>query len=327
MISQTKDMPATVHSPYKRKSIIHRIGKDLLQQKFFYLMILPGITFMLLFNYIPLSGLVLAFKDFNARDGIWGSPWVGFENFAFFFAGGEMAWRATKNTLVLNFFYIVFITFFSVLMAIFLNDMKSRFLKRFAQSAIFLPYFLSWAVIGAITYSFLANKGVLNQILETLGLEPRFWFGSANGWWIIMVVINVWKWTGYNAVVYLAAIVGIDNSYYEAATIDGATKWQQIRYITLPLLKGTMIILTLLQVGRIFFTDVTMVIGVTQLNSQVIPAVDVIDSFVYRSLTGLGLGNFSMASAISLYQSAAGFILILLVNFIVRKVNPDYKLF
>jgi ABC-type polysaccharide transport system permease subunit len=298
-----------------------------MQQKFFYIMILPGILFMLFFNYIPLSGLVLAFKDFNARSGIWGSPWVGFDNFKFFFAGGDMAWRATKNTLILNTFYTVFITFFSVTMAIFLNEMKSRFLQRFSQSAMFLPYFLSWAVIGAITYSFLANKGVMNQLLESFGLEPRFWFGSPHGWWTIMVVINVWKWTGYNAVVYLAALVGFDNTYYEAATIDGASKWQQIRYITLPLLKGTMIVLTLLQVGRIFFTDVTMVIGVTQLNSQVIPAVDVIDSFVYRSLTGLGLGNFSMASAISLYQSAAGFILIMLVNYIVRRVNPEYKLF
>lgn len=320
-------MPAYVHSPKARKSLLQRLGKDLMQQKFFYLMVLPGIVFMLFFNFIPLTGLVLAFKDFNARQGIWGSPWVGFENFKFFFAGGEMAWRATKNTLVLNLFYTLFITFFSVTMAIFLNAIRSRFLQRFLQSAMFLPYFLSWAVIGAIAYSFLANKGVLNQLLETFGLEPRFWFGGPGGWWIIMIVINIWKWTGYNAVVYLATIIGIDNSYYEAATIDGATKWQQIRFITLPLIKGTMIVLTLLQVGRIFFTDVTMVIGVTQLNSQVIPAVDVIDSFVYRSLTGLGLGNFSMASAISLYQSGAGFVLIVLVNFIVRKINPEYKLF
>lgn len=309
-------------------SILRKIANDASRNQVFYLMALPGIVYLLLFHYVPLSGLLIVFKNFNAMDGIWGSPWAGLDNFKFFFTSGDMALRATRNTLALNAMFIASGTAVAVLLAVFLNEVKSKLFQRASQTAIFLPYFLSWVVVGGILYALLSSKGVVNNTLAWFGADPVRWYMNANYWWPILVLVNVWKWAGYNAIIYLATIIGIDSSYYEAAKIDGANKLQQLRYITLPMLRGTIVILTLLAIGRIFYGDLQMIFGLTQLTSMLLPKVDVIDTYVYRSLVnGSGGGDFSIASTVSLYQSILGFALITLANYATKKIDPDYKLY
>lgn len=290
-----------------------------------YIMTFPGILLLLFFNYIPMAGLIVAFKNYNVKDGIFGSPWKGFDNFRYFFSDPELAMRFTINTLRLNFYFMLVSLLLSVMAAIFLNEIRKKLIKKLMQSIIFFPYFLSWVVVSAIVYSFLADAGVVNSFIKYMGGETIRWYLNPQYWRIILTICNSWKWVGFGSILYLSAITGFDTSWYEAAIIDGASKMQQIFNITIPLLKPTIIIVLLMQVGRFFFGDFGMIYSIVRNNSMLLSTTDVIDTYVFRSMIG---GNeYSMTTAVSLYQSFAGLILILLSNTLAKKITKNISLF
>lgn len=287
---------------------------------------LPGLILLIMFSYIPMAGLVIVFKDYNFMDGIFGSPWVGFRNFEFFFYNIDKAWRATRNTLVLNALYMIVGTITSLSLAIMFNEIRSRKFLKVTQTISIFPHFLSWVVVGGILTAFLTyDRGAINNMIVAAGGERQDFYNTASYWPAILTIAHCWKGAGYSAIVYYATLSGFDTSYYESAEVDGATLLQRIWHITLPMLVPTITILTLMSIGRIFYGDLTMMMSLHNLNPMLLETTDIIDTFVYRSV--MKLGDFSMSSAIGLYQSIFGFILVLLTNFVVGRIDGDNKLF
>ncbi len=289
------------------------------------LMLAPAVLFYLIFLYLPMTGIVIAFKDFNYSDGIFGSPWIGFKNFKFFFMTGAAKY-VTINTLVYNAVFLINNTIWQVLVAIFLSEISRKLFKKVAQSMMFLPYFISWVVAGAIVYNlFNYEYGSLNTMLKSMHMSPINVYADVGIWKYKLVIASSWKWVGYGSVIFLAAIMGIDLELYEAAFIDGANIFQKIRYITIPLLVPQIVILTLLHVGRIFRGDFEMFYQVTGNNPIVYQATDVIDTYVFRSL--LDLQDFGMSASVGVYQSVLCFAILMLTNFLVKRYQSDYALF
>ncbi|WP_337103101.1 ABC transporter permease [Paenibacillus sp. YIM B09110] len=307
-------------------TIGQRLKRELIRHGPLYLLALPGVVYLLLFSYLPMSGLVLVFKNYNFKDGIFGSPWAGFDNFKFFYSSIDLAIRSTSNTVMLNILFFVFTTIAAIAIAIMLNEIRSKLVVKLTQSAIFLPFFISWIVIGSVLFAMLDFKnGVINRVLDYVGLQPIDWYSNAYLWIPILVIANVWKGMGYSSIIYLAVITGFDNSVYEAAKIDGASRVQQIFKITIPLLGPTIIMLFLLSVGNMLKGDLSMIMGLTYLNPLLLPVTDIIDVFVYRS--AVKTGEFAFASAISLYQSVVGLLLIIGANKLAGWYDRDSKLF
>ncbi len=290
-----------------------------------YLMALPGMLYLFINNYMPLPGLVLAFKKFNARKGIFKSDFVGFKNFKYLFATKD-AFIITRNTILYNVVFIIVNTVLAIFVAILLAEMTSR-VKKAYQSAILLPYMISMVIVSYLVFGFLSTENgfINNSILRPLGKDPVAWYMEKKYWPFILVFVSAWKGVGYNCVIYLASILGIDRSIYESAAIDGASKWQQIFKITIPMLKTTIVMLTLLAIGRIFYSDFGLFYQVPQNQGALFSVTNTIDTYVYRGL--LELGDMSMSSAAGLYQSIVGFILVLGSNLVVKKIDPDYALF
>ena len=288
-------------------------------------MALPGIVLLFIFAYLPMVGLVIAFKDYRFADGILGSAWVGFENFRFLF-GTDTAWRITRNTLLMNSLFIVVNTVVSLGIAMLLNEVFQSKMTKYYQTLLFFPYFISWVIASYFVYAFLnGQSGLLNQWMEGLGVDMVAWYRSPQYWPIILVLANLWNGVGFGSIIYLAGILGIDPMLFEAAKIDGATKLQQIRYITMPMLLPLVIILTLLAIGRIFNADFGLFFFLPRDTPMLYSTTDVIDTFVYRSL--VQLGDISMAAAAGFYQSIVGFGMVIFANWIVRRVNEDYSLY
>ena len=301
------------------------ILSELYKNKILYLMFLPVALYFLVFSYIPMGGIVLAFKEFNIRDGIFLSPWNGIENFKFFFESGK-ALQVTKNTIVYNLIFLTCYTVFSILTAIMISEITNKWFKKIAQSFMFLPYFISWVVVAAFIYNFFNyDYGLVNTVLKSLGSEPIDIYANSGNWSIILPILYVWKWVGFGSVLYLAAIMGIDQECYEAATIDGANMFQKIRKITLPLLKPTIIVLVLMGVGKILRGEFDMFYNIIGNNGILMDATDIIDTLVFRSL--MGTQDFGMASAAGFYQSVLCFVVILIVNGVVRKIDNENALF
>lgn len=291
-----------------------------------WILALPALVLLVLFSYIPMAGMVIVFKDYNFLKGIWASPWAGFKNFEFFFYNMDNALRATKNTLILNGLHMFFGTLTAIALAIMFSEIRHKKYLKITQTISIFPHFLSWAVIGGIATAFLSyDKGLINSLIVALGGERIALYNTAAYWPAILTVFNVWKSAGYSAIVYYATISGFDTSYYEAAEVDGATLWQRIIHITLPMLLPTICILTLMSIGRIFYGDLAMMMSMHNLNPMLYATVDIIDTFVYRSITELG--DYSMSSAVSLYQSLFGFVLVLSSNYIVSRFSSESKLF
>lgn len=291
-----------------------------------WLLALPGILLTLMFAYIPMSGLVIIFKNYNYRDGIFGSPWVGFKNFEFFFANFPKAWRATRNTIILNLCYNVFGTAMAVMLAVMFNEIRHKRYLKVTQSLSIMPYFISWVVAGGILRALLNyDGGTINNLLVSLGFDKVDFYNDPKYWRIILTLCNIWKGAGYNGIIYFSTIAGFDTSLYESAEVDGANLWQRIRYITLPLLKPTIIIMFLLSIGKIMSGDLTMMMSITNLSSMLLDTTDIIDTYVYRSV--IGMGDFVMGSAVGLYQSMFGFVLVLFSNWLVGKFDKEYQLF
>jgi putative aldouronate transport system permease protein len=291
------------------------------------LMAVPGLLVLVVFAYLPISGIIIAFKDYRAIDGIFGSAWVGLKNFEFLFNSGN-AWRITWNTLFLNTLFIVTGTVGALALALMLNEVRSRaaLLTGIYQTLLFFPFFISWVIVGYFGYALLnADTGLINRVLLSLGLQTVNWYAEPKYWPMILVLVNLWKSVGFGVVIYLSGLLGISQDYYEAAAIDGASKWQQVRYITLPFLTPLITINVLLAIGRIFFADFGLFYNVTRDASLLYPTTDVIDTFVFRALRTLG--DFGMAGAAALYQSLAGFLLVLFSNWIVKRHDPERALF
>ncbi|MBX9867007.1 MAG: ABC transporter permease subunit [Burkholderiales bacterium] len=294
------------------------------------LMLAPGLIWLFLLKYLPMGGVILAFKEFHFSRGgffasIWDSSWVGLSNFKFLFAS-ESAWIITRNTILYNLVFILLGTIFSILVAVALSLILNKTLAKIYQTCLFLPYFLTWVVVGYLLLSFLSfDKGTVNSILHWFNIKPIQWYDKASAWPYILTYVNLWKNVGYSAVIYLAAIIGIDRQYYEAAEIDGANKWQQLLSITLPHLKPLIIVMTLLALGRIFSADFGLFYQATLNSGALYPTTDVIDTYVFRGL--MYTGDIGMSTAAGLYQSIIGFILILTVNKMVKKMDKDSSMF
>ncbi|MCR4694473.1 MAG: ABC transporter permease subunit [Pseudobutyrivibrio sp.] len=306
----------------KKKSTF---AKEIKRNHTLYLMCGPALLFMLLFNFIPMRGLWMAFTKYDLRKGIFGSPFVGLDNFHYFFFGSGMGPRVIYNTLYINFFNLILGLIFPIAVAVLFNEIGGKLFKKFSQSMMFFPYFLSWVVVGAIIYGFFAtDTGVVNRVLSNLGFETVRWYAEGKYWKPILIIANLWKWCGYNSIIYMAAMAGFDHSVFEAARVDGASKFKQIIYLTLPMLKPTAVVLTLMSVGRIFFGDFGMVYGIVGNNPVIGNDVAVIDTYVYSAMRTLG---FSYSTAIGLLQSIMGLILVSLANMLAKKINDGEGLF
>lgn len=285
---------------------------------------LPGILFLLLFCYVPMFGIIIAFKKYNYADGILGSPWVGFDNFGFFFSYPD-AWRITRNTIGLNLLFIASHTSVGIVFALMLNEIRRRFFVKAYQTIFFFPYFLSWVVVGFVVFAFLnLQYGFVNTILDTFGIKPVQWYAEAKYWPAILTIVTIWKSAGYNCIIYYAGLMGINEEFYEAARIDGATKLQMIRYISIPLLAPLITILLILSIGGVMRADFGLFFHVTRDIGLLYPTTDVIDTYVYRMLRTTDVG---MSAAVGLYQSVIGFFLVVLTNYIVNKRNPENALY
>jgi len=303
----------------------HGFVYEVRKNRYLYLLALPGLLFLLLFAYMPMLGHLLAFQRYRLADGLFGSEWIGFQNFEFFFQGNDWL-RVTWNTVFLNGLFLVFGLGTAVVLAILLNEVTGKWFKKTAQSFVFLPYFISWLVVSMMLQTmFSSTEGMMNQALTALGFEGVDWYLSPGVWPYILTFVYVWKVAGYNSIIFLASITSISSEYYECAKMEGASRFQQIMYITLPLLRPIIIIMTLLGIGRIFYGDFGMIYAIIGDVGVLFPTTDVIDTYAYRALRQMG--NFSMSSAIILYQSLMGLIAVVFFNWLTRKVDPDSRLF
>ncbi len=291
-----------------------------------YLMFIPGAVFLFINSYIPMFGIQIAFRQYNARDGIYGSPWCGLSNFEFLFRTKD-AFVMVRNTLLYNMVFIVLGTVLAVAVAIILNEIRNKKAKQLYQTVILIPFLISMVIVSYLAFAFLSsNNGYINNsLLKALGREPIDWYNSPKYWPFILVVINIWKGLGYNMILYYATICGIDGTLYEAAVVDGATRWQRICHVTLPGLKSTIIILTLMALGGIFRSDFGLFYQVPQNSGPLISVTQTIDTYVYRGL--MQTNNIGMSSAAGVYQSVVGFILVVSANLAVRKFDSDSSLF
>lgn len=295
-----------------------------------FVMLTPGIIMLIINNYIPMFGVIIAFKRYRFHGNFFlsliKSEWVGFKNFEFFMKT-PYAWQMTRNTILYNLAFIILGLIVPVSCAIILTELHNKRMSKIYQSIVFLPYFLSWIVVSYLAHSMLSiESGFINKsILAPLGITRVEWYSEPKYWPFILVFFQLWKYTGYNIVVYLAAITGIDPEYYEAASIDGASKWQQIRHITIPMLQTLMIILTLLAVGRIFNADFGLFYNVPRNSGALQPATQVIDTYVYSALRNTN--DIGMASAAGTYQAVVGCITVFTANLIVRKIDKESALF
>ena len=291
-----------------------------------YLMMLPGVAYLVINNYMPIPGLMLAFKKFKYPRGIWGSDWCGFKNFTFLISSKDL-WLIVRNTLLYNVAFILLGTILSVIIAILLNEVRSKKLQQSFQTVILIPHLLSYVIISYIVYAlFGAESGMINNsILMPLGVTPISWYTEDRYWPVILTCVYLWKSFGYSSIVYFATLVGFDRTYYEAAMVDGATTWQQISRITLPLLKPVIITLTLFSVGRIFYSDFGLFYQVPMNSGMLYETTSTIDTYVYRGL--LEDNNIGRASAATFIQSIMGFILVLVANLTVRWLKKENALF
>ncbi|MEC0230516.1 ABC transporter permease [Paenibacillus alba] len=304
-----------------RTGLLYRIRS----KKTLLFMIAPAVIYFLLFSYVPMAGIVLAFKQYRYDLGIVGSPWVGLDNFKFFFMTGD-AFRVTRNTMLYNAAFILINNVLQIIVAIFMAEIGSKLFRKTAQTLMFLPYFLSWVVVGAVAYNlFNFEHGTINTLLRSLHMPELDIYTTPEYWKYILIFFSAWKAVGYGAVFYMASILSIDRETYEAAEIDGANVFQRIRYITLPSLRPTITILVLLAIGGVFRGDFGLFYQLVGNNGLLYQTTDVIDTYVYRSL--LVNNEIGMSSAIGFYQSILCFVTIMATNFLVRKSDKDNALF
>lgn len=289
------------------------------------LLTVPGMIYLLVNNYLPMFGVFIAFKDLDYAKGIFKSDWCGFENFKFLFQTEE-AWRMIRNTVLYNLVFILLGTFLAVFVALLMSEITQMTISKFYQGSMILPNLISMIIVSYIVYAFLSPEtGLANALIRAFGGQPVSWYSKKEAWPFILVIVQMWKSVGYNSIVYIAAITGIDPSLYEAARIDGAGKFQQITRITLPQLKPMVTLMILMSCGRIFASDFGLFYQVPQNSGALYSVTQTIDTYVYRGL--MQLGDIGMSSAAGLFQSVVGFVFVLSANAIVRRSNKENALF
>lgn len=308
-----------------RQSKAKSFLKKLYKYRVYLLMLAPAVIYTLLFAYYPMTGIVMAFKKYNYAGGIWGSPWNGIENFKFFFKSGQAA-TVTRNTVLYNILFIIVGTVTQIAVAVFLTEIKGKRFRKVSQSMMFLPYFISWVIVGVMAFNiFSSDYGFINRILVSMGLEKYSFYTKPQAWPFILLFFNIWKGVGYGSVMYLAAIMGIDTSIYEAASIDGANVFQRIFKVTIPSIMPTVIILFLMSVGGIFKGNFDMFYNLVGSNGLLYNYTDVIDTLAFRAL--ISSNDFGMSAAVGLFQSVLCFATVLIANKLVSLYDKDYTLF
>lgn len=288
-------------------------------------MMVPGLIYLVINNYIPMAGLTIAFKRFDYSKGIWGSEWCGLSNFTYLFKTQD-AFNIIRNTVLYNLTFIILGTLMAVTVAIMLNLLRGSMNKKVYQTVILIPYLISMVVVSYIVYGFLSQEnGFLNNMIVSMGGESVSWYTQSKYWPFILTIVNLWKGFGYTSILYYATVIGIDSSLYEAATVDGAGRWKQIWHVTLPGLRGTIITMVLLNIGRMFYSDFGLFYQVPMRSGLISSVTDTIDVFVYKALTQLN--DVGRASAAGFLQSILGFILVFGANMIIRKVDEESALF
>ena len=290
-----------------------------------YSMSLPAVILLLIFNYLPMVGIVMAFQDLDYSEGIFTSPFIGFKNFEFLFTS-PMIWDITKNTILYNVAFIIVNTVLSVGLALMINELTNKTFAKIIQTILIMPFFLSTVVLAMIVYAFLAyDYGFANTILQGLGLDPQNWYNMPDFWPGFLIFVNAWRGIGFSSVTYTAVISGISQEYYEAATVDGASRWQQIWYITLPHLKTILCINLINAVGGMFRSDFGLFYTVTRNSGALYPTTQTLDVYIYNALQSMI--NLGMTTAAGLYQSVVGFILVLAANKIIKSIDSDSAMF
>ncbi|WP_261301649.1 ABC transporter permease [Paenibacillus andongensis] len=309
----------------KKKTFLSEIKQNF----YLYLLVFPGILYFFIFKYLPMVGIVVAFQDFNIMKGFFKSKFVGLKNFEYFFTSKD--WLiVTWNTVYLNLLFLITGLFFSVLIAIVLSEISSKYFKKVTQSVVILPNFISWTLVSMFVFALLSTDvGFINSVLKALGFiqegQEINYYSNTNLWVGILIVLKIWKGAGFGSVVYLAAIAGIDQEIYEAAKIDGASRMQCITKITLPQLRSTAVLLTLFGIGGIFHGDLGMIYAIVGDNPNLYDTTDVIDTYVFRMLRQMN--DFSMTTAIGLYQSLVGFVIVYITNYFAKKYDSDSAIF
>lgn len=290
-----------------------------------YVMLVPGMIYLIINNYLPMAGLVIAFKKVNYATGIFNSPWVGFDNFTFLFTTGD-AFIMFRNTILYNLVFIVLGNIFGLMVAIALDTVKMRLYKNMSQVVILVPYLLSTVIITYIVFAFLSptNGFINNSILRPLGMEGVEWYNQPGPWPVILTIVYLWMSFGYTSILYYSTLIGIEKTMYEAAVIDGASIWKQILHVTLPCMKKTIIILALLAVGRICYSDFGLFYQVPMHSGMLYSTTQTIDTFVYRAL--LEQNSIGRSSAAGFFQSVLGFVLVMGANWIVNKLDRESAL-
>lgn len=288
------------------------------------LLALPAVIYMFIFKYVPLYGLILPFKDYKLSKGVWGSPWCGLENFKFI-AGNEQILIAVRNTILYNFVWIFLGLVITIAVALLLFEMSAKSVKVY-QTAIYLPYYISWVIAAYAFSAFLdMDNGVINKMIVAFGGEPVLWYNDPKYWPYILTIAHIWKGFGSGSVIYYAALMGIDGELFEAAKIDGASKLKQIWYISLPSIKTTVVMLTILNIGKIFYGDFGLFYNFTFNSPLLYSTTDIVDTYVFRALTNLG--DISLSATVGFVQSMLGFILVMSTNLITKKIDKNSALF
>ena len=288
-------------------------------------MMVPGLIYIIINNYIPMAGLIIAFKRYDFSLGAWESPWAGLANFTYLFRTKD-ALNIIRNTVLYNLTFIVVGTVVAVTIAIMLNSLRGKLNKKIFQTVILIPFLISMVVVSYIGYAFMSQEaGYINSLLTLMGGNTISWYTQPKYWPAILVIVYLWKNFGYMSILYYATVIGIDTALYEAAAVDGANAWKQIVHVTLPGLKNTVITLVLLSVGRMFFSDFGLFYQVPMRSGILANVTDTIDVYVYKGL--MQLNDIGRASAAGFLQSILGFVLILTVNMIVRKIDKESALF
>ncbi len=301
-----------------------KVFRELWKNKFLYAMTVPTIIWICIFNYYPMYGILIAFKDYSYKKGILKSPWAGFDNFEFLF-NYKGVWKIFFNTIFLNLLFLVFTTFFSVLLALVFVEIKNKVYNKLVQTIAIFPHFVSWTVVAMFMSGILGSSGFITKWIVDSGAADPMFYRNPEAWPIILVILKIWQGAGYGSIVYVAAITGFEQEIYEAARVDGATRLQRVSKITLPLLKTTIIMLTIMSIGKIFNGDFGMIYAIVGDNTGLYPTTDVVDTFVYRALRQMN--NLGMSTATSLFQSVVGLILVYLSNAVTKKIEPDAAIF
>lgn len=309
----------------KEETSVKKIGRELRQNWMKYIMVSPAVIALLLFNYLPMTGLVMAFKKLDFRRGVLGGDWVGFDNFKFLFATQD-AWVITRNTVLYNVVFIVLGLILSVGLALIMNEMLFKRYAKTLQTIYIMPNFLSMVVVATVAFAFLSqSNGYVNRLLISMGKEPIDWYNTRGPWPYLLVFIRMYCTVGYNSIIYMAVISGISQEFYESAVLDGASKFQQARYITIPHLKPIICINLIRSIGNMFRADFGLFYTVPRNSGMLYPVTDTLDTYIYRGLTTLN--NPSMSTAAGLYQSAVGLVLVLIANKIISKIDEDCAMF